>query len=316
MRITGSGQCLGKVRSRREAVGGNLGQRSRHALLYSRRYRVAHRPERWNRIDRVPGEQLLRRGPDERWLPREHLVEHATERVQIAPSVQLPGGGGLLRAHVGRSPQCQAGLGEPVLTRGADGPCHSEVRHHRLVTLQEDVFRFDVAVDDVVRVGVAQGAQYLAGDPHRSVDRKLALARQQLPEGFALHVRHGVPQPARRLARVVYGQDVRMPEAGGDPDFQQKPLRSEGGGQLGSQDLQGDGSVVPDVVGEIYRGHAAASELSLDAIAVGQGGREEVGCVGQRGNRRMPLLTFITVEGPRAALPRHAPLLQTPSHQA
>ena len=66
-----------------------------------------------------------------------------------------------------------------------------------------------------------------------------------------------------------------MPQSGGDFDLEEKPLGSERGGELRSQDLQGDGSIVPDVVGEIDRSHTAASELALDAIAVGQGGREE-----------------------------------------
>jgi hypothetical protein len=33
---------------------------------------------------------------------------------------------------------------------------------------------------------------------------------------------------------------------------------------------------------QIDGGHAATSELALDAIAIGQGGRKELGCVGQR----------------------------------
>ena len=57
------------------------------------------------------------------------------------------------------------------------------------------------------------------------------------------------------------------------------------GGELGAQDLEGDRPIVPEVAGEIDGGHAAASELALEAIAVGQGGREELGHLGQRGDR-------------------------------
>jgi hypothetical protein len=88
----------------------------------------------------------------------------------------------------------------------------------------------------------------------------------------------------------VDGEDVRVPQPGGDPDLLEESLRSERGGQLGPQDLEGDGPVVPQVVGEVYRGHAAAAELALDAVAIGQGGREEVGCVGQRGKGLRPLV--------------------------
>ena len=75
-----------------------------------------------------------------------------------------------------------------------------------------------------------------------------------------------------------------MLQASGDPDLPEESLRAERGGELGAQDLERDGPIVPEVVGEIDGGHAAASELALDAIAIGQGGREEVGRLGQRGN--------------------------------
>jgi hypothetical protein len=81
-----------------------------------------------------------------------------------------------------------------------------------------------------------------------------------------------------------------MLQAGGDPDLLEESLRSERGGELGAQNLERDGPIVPEVVSEVDHGHAAASELALDAIPIGQGGREESGCVGQGGNRRMPFL--------------------------
>ena len=76
-----------------------------------------------------------------------------------------------------------------------------------------------------------------------------------------------------------------MLQAGGDPDLLEESLRSERGGELGAQDLERDGPVVPEVVREVDHGHAAASELALDAIAIGQGGREGVGCFGQGRHR-------------------------------
>jgi hypothetical protein len=44
--------------------------------------------------------------------------------------------------------------------------------------------------------------------------------------------------------------------------------------QLGMEDLQGDRTVVPDVAGQVDRGHAAAAELALEYVAVGQGDLE------------------------------------------
>ena len=45
----------------------------------------------------------------------------------------------------------------------------------------------------------------------------------------------------------------------------EEPLGAERGGQLRAQHLEGDRPVVPEVVGEVDRGHAAAAQLALDA---------------------------------------------------
>ena len=81
-------------------------------------------------------------------------------------------------------------------TRDGDGPGHPEVGHHRLVAIDQDVLGLDVAVDHAVGMGVPSALRHLADDLHRLVERQLALARQSLPERFAFHVRHRVPQPA------------------------------------------------------------------------------------------------------------------------
>ena len=64
-----------------------------------------------------------------------------------------------------------------------------------------------------------------------------------------------------------------MGERGGDLDFPEKPLGSDGGGDLVAQHLDGDGPVVPDVLGQVDRGHAPVAELPLDQVPAGQGGR-------------------------------------------
>jgi hypothetical protein len=40
------------------------------------------------------------------------------------------------------------------------------------------------------------------------------------------------------------------------------------------EDLQGDGAGVPEIAGQVDGGHAAAAELALEQVAVGQGGLE------------------------------------------
>ena len=58
-----------------------------------------------------------------------------------------------------------------------------------------------------------------------------------------------------------------MLQPGGEPDLALEPLGPEGGGELGVEHLERDRAVVPEVLGEVDRGHAAAAELALERVA-------------------------------------------------
>src|SRR5439155_16901325 len=87
-------------------------------------------------------------------------------------------------------------------------------------------------------------------------------------------------EPAR-LARVMQRQDVGVGEPGGQLDFPEEPLGAEGGGELGLQYLDRDLTVVLEVLGEVNCGHPAAPELTLDRVAVGEGGLQTSEQIGQ-----------------------------------
>jgi hypothetical protein len=59
-----------------------------------------------------------------------------------------------------------------------------------------------------VLVGVVERAGGFDGDAERVVHRELALATEAVAERFAFDERHGEPEPAGGLARVVDGEDV------------------------------------------------------------------------------------------------------------
>ena len=61
-----------------------------------------------------------------------------------------------------------------------------------------------------------------------------------------------------------------MLEPGGELDLAEKPLRAEGGREVGAEDLQGNRPVVPEIVGEVDRGHPSPAELALDDVAVAE----------------------------------------------
>ena len=106
--------------------------------------------------------------------------------------------------------------------------------------------------------------------------------REPVAEDLALDERHGEPELAGGLARVVDGQDVRVLQPGGEADLALEALGAERVGQLGVQHLERDGAVVPDVVREIDRRHAAAAELALDRVVAGETCLKLSARVGQR----------------------------------
>jgi hypothetical protein len=145
-----------------------------------------------------------------------------------------------------------------------------EVGHQRLPVRQQDVLRLDVPVDRAVPVGIVERQRRLAGDAHRVGDGQLALAPEPVAQALAFDVRHGEPQATRRLARVEHGKDVGVLQAGGELDLAQEPLGAEAGRHLGVEHLEGHRAVVPQVAGEVDRGHAPTPELTLERVALGQ----------------------------------------------
>ena len=65
-----------------------------------------------------------------------------------------------------------------------------------------------------------------------------------------------------------------MLQARGGPDLAEEPLGADGRGQLRPQHLHRDSAIVLRVVREVDSRHAPRAQLPLDAVAVGQGGRE------------------------------------------
>jgi hypothetical protein len=65
-----------------------------------------------------------------------------------------------------------------------------------------------------------------------------------------------------------------MLESGSYTDLMQEALWAKGSREFRAEYLQRDRSVMTKVVHEINRRHAAPAELTLDSVAVGEGGFE------------------------------------------
>ena len=61
-----------------------------------------------------------------------------------------------------------------------------------------------------------------------------------------------------------------MLEPSGKLDLALETLGTQGGRQLWVENLEGNGTVVPEIVSEEHGGHSTATELTLQSIAVGQ----------------------------------------------
>ncbi len=215
------------------------------------------------------GQHGLRAGPGEGGLTDEHLVEHATERVHVAPGIQGAIPGGLFRAHVVRRPEAQPRLGDAAVPGPGDGQRDAEVRDEWLPARHQHVRRLDVAVHHAPLVRIVQRGGELARDVERRIDRELPLPGQPLPQRLALDVGHHVVEEAFGLARIVQREDVRVLELRRGLDLGEEALLAHHGRELGPEHLDRHPAVVLQVIGEVDGGHAALAELPLDAVAVG-----------------------------------------------
>ena len=291
-----------------ESVGGALGEAAHDGGVERGREAGALLRHRDRRLGDVRGQRLLRVEAGERRVAGEHLVAHHAHGIDIDPRIHLGIGGGLFRRHVRRGAECDADAGEVVLAGGlGDGLGDAEVHHHGVAAGEEDVLGLDVAMDHAGPVGDGERLGDLGEQPHRLGHRQLAGAGQAIAQGLALDVGHDVVEEAVGVAGVEDAEDVRMLEAGGDLDLAGEALGAECGGQLGAEDLDGDAAVVLEVFGEIDGGHATLAELTLDAVAAGEGGGKPGDCAVQR----VPLV-WVGVDDNSAVRSSHRPVGRAP----
>ena len=160
-----------------------------------------------------------------RRLTAQHLVQHASEAIDVAAAVELLTARRLLRAHVPRGTDDEPGLGQPIAAGCGNRSGDPKVGNQRMTAAQEDVLRLDVAVDHVMAVGVAERVCYLAGQLQRLVERELPFADQTNAQRRTFNIGHDVVEEAIRLARVVEREDVWVGEPRRDLDFPEKPFR-------------------------------------------------------------------------------------------
>ena len=113
----------------------------------------------------------------------------------------------------------------------------------------------------VTAVGVAQRVRHLAGDRERLVEWELPLTPQATAQRLAFDVRHDVIEETGCLARIVQRKDMGVLQLSRQPDLAQEPFGTQGRGELGTEDLQRNLTVVARVAGQVDRRRPAVADL-------------------------------------------------------
>ncbi len=147
--------------------------------------------------------------------------------------------------------------------------------------LKENVFRLDVAMDDLLSVREVECAGDLLGDPQRVLDWQNLFAIDPVAKRFALDERHHVVELAVGVARVEQLEDVRVAETRRNLNLATEPIGAERHADIVVQNLDGNLAAVRYVARQEDSGHASLSELALDVVAILESGLQMFEKIGQ-----------------------------------
>ena len=270
------GEEAGELAGGGDSIAGVARQEARQQILERRRRRHPRRTQARGGLGEPTRDLRHGRQHGERRMPREHLVQNAPERVEVAPAVERHILVGLLGAHVrGRAGQ-SAGAGEAALGRRAHRAGHAEVGHDGVAFLEQDVLGLDVAMDHALPVCVVERIGHFARETKRPRRREAALAVEEVAERAVAHAGHDIIKEAAGIAGVVQRQQMGMLQPGHQPDLPQEPVGAELRGEGGLQHLERDDPVVAEVAGPVDHRHPAVPDLPLDRIAGFESGLEVV----------------------------------------
>ncbi len=211
---------------------------------------------------------------DERWLPSEDFVQHATQRVDVGAGVD-GFAARLLRRQVLGGADHRGGLGDAV-ARVGERAGDAEVHHlHGAGLADHDVRGLDVAVDDAVLVAEVQRLAGVGDDLDGLPGWDRSVAVHDVAQRHAVDVlHHDVGQRAGRrlgLPGVVDRHDRGVVQCRGVLRLASEAQVEAGvAGEVGAQHLDGDVAVQADVAGEVDLGHASEAQNLADLVAIGQ----------------------------------------------
>ena len=223
-----------------------------------------------HRLAHVQDRDRHRAVADEGHRRRHHLVQHNPQRIDVRSwvdrcSLRLLGG------EIRGRPHDRAGAGEPVA--GAVRARDAEVCDLDLAGWSDEhVAGLDISMDHPGPVRGGQCLRNVGCDLRGAVGRDRALV-DDLAQRAPLDVLHHDERRGLFLAPVVHRDDGGVVETGRGLGFEAEAFdKGRVPGELDREDLQRDRPVELGVPSEIHVGHATASDLTDDLVAVGVNG--------------------------------------------
>ena len=207
------------------------------------------------------------RGP----RPLDHFVEHQADAPDVGAMIHGLAAG-LLRRHVGgcahHDTLPRAGnRGHVRLRCGRPALGEAEIEDlHVVARPDEDVFGFDIAVDDACSVrGVQRG-----GDLRAHVEGCVQAQRtggEPIFQRRALQILHDDERPLVLLADVVDGADVRVVECRCRPRLAREPVQGLAvAREFVGDELESHRTAEPRIFGFVQHAHAACADPLDDAV--------------------------------------------------
>src|SRR5262249_36970162 len=143
---------------------------------------------------------------------------------------------------------------------------NSKIGDGRAATTQKDVVGLDVAVHDAAFVCIRECFGDVTQHTHRLCDRQRPGSREPAAQTLALPERHRVVGYDVDVAGRVNRYDVRVLKPRGDENLAIESLDAHARDEVRRQNFHYHAPAERRLLGDEDTGHAAATELPLDAV--------------------------------------------------